>query len=74
MPGYLAECSILQSRIPEATVDILLATNKLIRRMRADPHVELWFEPTNGKDCVVVAWSDAAWANRPDNGSTGGLF
>ena len=74
LPAYLAECSILQSRIPEADVDVLLSVNKVIRTMKNDKNVELWIEPTVGQECVVVAWSDAAWANRPDGGSTGGLF
>ena len=66
-----AQCSIFQSSGPTATVKTLFGINKLIRQIKLDPNYKLTFEPFTGKG-VVVGWSDAAWANRPDGLSTGG--
>ena len=71
MPGYLAECSLLQSRAKRPTVAVVLDLNKLIRRLQADEHHRLWYQRQD--QSVLVAWSDASWANRPDGRSTGGM-
>ena len=52
-------------------METLFGINKLIRQIKLDPNFKLTFEPFEGK-AVVVGWSDAAWANRPDGLSTGG--
>ncbi|CAK0866482.1 unnamed protein product [Prorocentrum cordatum] len=71
MPKYQAQCSIYQSSGPTATVETLFGINKLIRQMKNDHGYKLKFESFEGEG-VIVRWSDAAWANRPDGLPTGG--
>ena len=66
MPKYQAECSMLQSSGPTATIETIFQINKLIRRLRCDQQYELHYQNCGGQDMVLAAWSDAAWANRPD--------
>ena len=74
-PKLAAELSLLQSLVPQAKVSTLLDANKLLGRALADEYMDMRIHSFNKDDeiCTVV-WSDASWANRPDDSSTGGLF
>jgi hypothetical protein len=55
-----------------ATVETLLAANKVLRKLRQGPP-ELQTRKIPGT-ITMVAWSDASWANRKSGNSTGGYL
>jgi hypothetical protein len=68
------DVNLLQSMIKDATVETLLAANKVLRKMRQGP-TELYTRKLDeSKGLHMVAWSDASWANRKDGKSTGGFI
>ena len=73
---YSAGVNFLQSKIPVSTVAEILAANKLVRDIKkwAKQEYAIHAFPAN-EDLVAVAWSDAGWANRPNEvDSTEGIF
>ncbi|CAK0884738.1 unnamed protein product [Prorocentrum cordatum] len=71
IPRYQTQCSVFQSRGPTATIETLFGINKMIRQIKMDPNYKLSVELFKGTT-MLVGWSDAAWANRPDGLSAGG--
>ena len=69
-----AEVSILRSKVKSATVEDLLAVNKMVQKMRQQAAQKLIIHPHHhAKKMVISAWSDAAESNRPDGSSTKGV-
>ena len=70
----MVDVNLLQSCVATATVETVLAANKVVRKLRQGP-AELYTRrlPTDEKH-HLVAWSDASWANRKDGKSTGGFL
>ena len=74
-PQHCAKLGQLQSRVSTADVQTLLDANKLVREVYAQRFVapaarNLGCDP---EEVEFACWSDAALANRPDGGSTGGF-
>ena len=72
MCGYLIDTSLLQSELAKGTVGTLVKITKVIREAKGDRDLVLTMRGFEG-DGVVIGWADAAWANRMDGSSTGGL-
>ena len=73
---YSVDVNFLQSKIPVSTVAEIIAANKLVRDIKrwAKQEYAIHAFPAN-EDLVAVAWSDAGWANRPNEvDSTEGIF
>ena len=74
-PHLSAELSMLQSSLAKPTVADLKAANKLLKYTKKDSRRQLTIF-THGfchwQDLCLMAWTDAAVANRPDLSSTGG--
>ena len=70
----MVDVNLLQSCVANATVETLLAANKVLRKIRQGP-AELFTRklPENERH-HLIAWSDASWANRRDGKSTGGFL
>ena len=73
-PHHAAKLSYLQSFLATKDCKAIEMTNKLVREVHAGRHLSV---NVHQLDCapeklVVVGWSDAAVANRPDGSSTGG--
>ena len=73
-PHHAAKLSYLQSFLATKDCKGIEMTNKLVREVHAGRHLSV---NVHQLDCapeklVVVGWSDAAVANRPDGSSTGG--
>ena len=66
------DVNLLQSHVTKATVEDLLAANKILRKLRQGPS-KLYIRKIIGP-VSLVAWSDASWANRKDGKSTGGFL
>ena len=72
MRGYLIDTSLLQSELAKGTAGALVKINKVIREAKGDRDLVLTMRGFEGVG-VVIGWADAAWANRTDGSSTGGL-
>jgi hypothetical protein len=68
----MIDVNLLQSCVTTATVETLLAANKILRKLRAGPS-KMFNRKIDGP-LHLVAWSDASWANRRDGKSTGGFL
>ena len=68
----MIDVNLLQSCVTTATVETLLAANKILRKLRAGPS-KMFNKKIEGS-IHLVAWSDASWANRKDGKSTGGFL
>ncbi|CAE7259381.1 RE2 [Symbiodinium sp. CCMP2456] len=73
-PHHAAKLSYLQSHLATKDVSNIDMTNKLVREIHAGRHLSVNVNQLNApaESLVVVGWSDAAVANRPDGSSTGG--
>ena len=71
-PEEAAECGLLQSKRPHATVQDVVAVNKMVGRMKARADRCLPIHSHVGPSLVAVCWEDAAFGNRPDGSSTEG--
>ena len=71
-PEEAAECGLLQSKRPQATVQDLVSVNKMVGRMKARADRCLPIHSHVGPSLVVICWEDAAFGNRPDGSSTAG--
>ena len=69
----MIDVNLLQSCVSTATVETLLAANKILRKLRQGPP-ELFSRKIEDEILHLVAWSDASWANRRDGKSTGGFL
>ena len=74
-PDVAAAVNMLASTITTATVATLREANLVLKRAKSRAKNKLIIHPHQEREPLVVAtWTDAAHANRPDGGSTGGLF
>ena len=71
-PEEAAECGLLQSKRPHATVQDVVAVNKMVGRMKAGIDRCLPIHSHIGPSLVAVCWEDTAFGNRPDGSSTEG--
>ena len=71
---HSADVGFLISQVPHSRISDLLKANALVDDIKRDP-ISLKVHPLpKGEPLDIVAWADAAWANRPDNvNSTGGI-
>jgi hypothetical protein len=67
------DVNLLQSDVATATVETLLTTNKVLRKLRTSPN-RLYTKKIEGDEIHFIAWSDASWANRKSGSSTGGFL
>ena len=74
-PQFLADCGLLLSEVPYATVDTLIRANKVAREMMREAQQGLTFFHWNRpwQEIATVAWADASQKNRPDQSSTLGV-
>ena len=74
-PHLAAEVSLLLSEVTKGTVNTVLKANHLLytSRCRTD-HKMIIHGHSPGQDLGLYAWVDAANGNRPDGGSTQGIF
>ena len=75
-PQHAAKLSLLQSMLPHGkeSKDVLHQINKLVREVYAQRGLSVkvqQLEAQQDSDLVMIGWSDAAVANRPDLSSTG---
>ena len=75
-PQHAARLSMLQSMLPrqQDSKDVLIQINKLVREVFAQRGLSIKVQQLNAtsdNELVMIGWSDAAVANRPDMGSTG---
>ena len=68
------DVNLLQSCVATATVETVLAANKVLRKLRQGPSKLYTRRVPDGEQINLVAWSDASWANRRDGKSTGGYL
>ena len=73
VPLISAELGLLQSRVAQPDVQLVVDANKLLRRLQSEPNVDLVFRKLR-EPVGIVTWSDSALANRPDQSSTGGAL
>ena len=76
-PQHSAKLGHLQSIISKGDRSTIAEVNKLVREVHAQRDVGLVIHQLcaeRDEDLVLVAWSDAALANRPDLSSTGGYI
>ena len=76
-PQHAAKLGYFQSLLTKGDKSMLEGINKMVREVHAQKELGLHVYQLNAEkdsDLVLVAWSDAALANRPDLGSTGGYI
>ena len=74
-PQHASKLGYLQSLCATRDSSVILAVNKLVREVHASKRVSVGIQqlgPCDPSGLSLVCWSDAALANRPDLGSTGG--
>jgi hypothetical protein len=67
------DVNLLQSDVTTATVETLIAANKVLRKLRQSPN-RLYTRKITADILHLAAWSDASWANRKSGNSTGGFL
>ncbi|CAE6916941.1 RE1 [Symbiodinium sp. CCMP2592] len=73
-PQWSAPVSLLLSKIHQGTVNDIIETNKLLRKAKLGQHQKLLIHRQESPTPLIAAWADAANSNRPDGGSTKGVF
>ncbi|CAE7241426.1 RE1 [Symbiodinium sp. CCMP2592] len=74
-PHLSAEVSLLLSEVSTSTVETIVKTNQLTANVKQRKHHKMLIHGfAEGEDLAMYAWVDAANANRPDGGSTQGIF
>ena len=68
------DVNLLQSQVTTATVETILAANKVLRKLRQGPSKLFTKRTPDDEEINLVVWSDASWANRRDGKSTGGYL
>ena len=73
-PHHAAKLSYLQSFLATKDYKAIELTNKLVREVHSSRHLSIGVHQLDSpaEAMVMVGWSDAAVANRPDGSSTGG--
>ena len=74
-PQHASKLGYLQSLCATRDSSVIPAVNKLVREVHSSKHVSVGIQqlgPCDPSELSLVCWSDAALANRPDLGSTGG--
>ena len=72
--AHSSDVGFLISTVPNSTIQDVIQVNQLIQEIKRDPVVLTIHGMEKDTPLDLVAWADAAWANRPDNtSSTGGL-
>ena len=69
-----APTGLLLSRVPDARVQDLIDTNKLLRKAKSRQHQTMTIHTLNPEEIVTATWANAAHANRPDLSSTKGVI
>ncbi|CAE7224831.1 RE1 [Symbiodinium sp. KB8] len=74
-PHLSAAVSLLLSEVTRSTIDTVIRSNLLLQnvRQRRDHQMLIHAMPRD-EPVMMFAWVDAANANRPDGGSTQGIF
>eukprot|EP00435_Cladocopium_sp_Y103_P052568 s378_g16.t1 len=71
---HSSDVGFLISTVPHSTVQDIVKVNQLVQEIKREPVKLTIHGVTKGAPLDLVAWADAAWANRPDNSSsTGGI-
>ena len=71
---HSVDVGFLISSIPNSTIDEIYKANQLVQEVQRNPPKLILHGMEKGEPLDMVAWADAAWANRPDgSSSTGGL-
>ena len=71
---HSSDVGFLISSIPNSTIEEIYRANQLVQEIQRNPPKLILHGMTKGEPLDMVAWADAAWANRPDgSSSTGGL-
>ena len=74
-PYLSAAVSLLLSRIPHDTVQVILDTNKLLKKAKANKQQKLRIHAQPPEEAPLISmWVDAAHANRVDGSSTKGML
>ena len=74
-PHISASVSLLLSEVSTSTVDTVIRTNCLASQVKKrKDHIMLIHSYQPEEPLALYAWVDAASANRPDGGSTQGIF
>ena len=73
-PQWSAAVGMLLSRSNKGTVQEIIDINKLLRRAKLGQHQKLRIHGFGHERPVLAAWADAADSQRPDGGSTKGIF
>ena len=73
---YSVDVNFLITKIPESTVSELLQANKLVKEVKKLQYQKYLVHSFPKEETLeMIAWTDAAWANRPnDIDSTEGIF
>ena len=74
-PQHASKLGYLQSLCAAGDSSVIPAVNKLVREIHANKNISVNIQqlrPCDPAELSLVCWSDAALANRPDLGSTGG--
>ncbi|CAE7345527.1 GIP [Symbiodinium sp. KB8] len=74
-PQHASKLGYLQSLCATRDSSVIPAVNKLVREVHSSKHISVGIQqlgPCDPSELSLVCWSDAALANRPDLGSTGG--
>ncbi|CAE7347134.1 RE1 [Symbiodinium sp. KB8] len=73
-PHHAAKLSYLQSFLATKDHKAIELTNKLVREVHSSRHLSVGVHQLDfpAEKLVMIGWSDAAVANRPDGSSTGG--
>lgn len=67
---HAADVGFLISTVPRSTIADLVKVNQLVENVKLQP-MKLKIHSMKKKEPVdLIAWGDAAWANRPDNTSS----
>ena len=76
-PHHAAKLSLLQSSLSTREPQLIEQVNKLVREIHASRFISVKVQqlnPTKPEDLCFLGFSDAALANRPGGGSTGGYL
>jgi hypothetical protein len=73
-PQWSAGVSLLLSEVAQGTVDTIIKSNILLHEAKAQKNHILKIHRHHAPEMVLYTWVDAANQNRPDGGSTQGVF
>ena len=73
-PHVAADTSLLLSEITKSTVETIIKVNLLVQHTRARKDYTMKIHAFGDEELCLYAWVDAASQNRPDGGSTQGIY